>query len=128
MTSLDPWRRRLQMWAAGQLGTALLLLARPEQAVALIGADETSAPSTWIVRLLGLRLFAQATVQLFRPNSTTALAGAAVDTAHAASMVAVAVTSARYRRAALLSGGAAAGSAAVLITMADRVALEASSR
>ncbi len=61
-----------------------------------------------LVRLLGARQLAQAAVSARRPTASVLLAGAGVDTLHAASMAAVALRRRRYHRAAAADGKVAA--------------------
>lgn len=94
----------------GALGLALL--AYP-QARALVGVGIAPTP-TWVVRLLGGRLLAQAIVELVYRTPRAALGGAAMDATHALSMVALAAGSRRHRRPALRSAVVATASAAAL--------------
>jgi hypothetical protein len=68
-------------------------------------------PARWVVRLLGARVVLQQVAVLAVPTRPLVLLGAAVDALHAASMVATALASPRYRRAAALSAATASGSA-----------------
>lgn len=76
-------------------------------------------PSTWIIRLLGLRTLVQGLMQLTRPQRTTFAVCAAVDLTHAASMLLAAQAWPTYRRAALLSAAGAGLSAVVGVTAAS---------
>jgi hypothetical protein len=96
-------------------GTAML--ARPEQ-VARLAAPHGSRPDAWIVRLLGGRQLLQHALILYRPTRGVVLAGAAVDTLHALSMLGAAALWRQYRRPALLSAATAGGSAAAAAVLA----------
>ena len=61
-----------------------------------------------LVRILGARQLAQATLIAARPSASRILAGSAVDGLHAASMVLLARTSTRMSRPALASAAVAA--------------------
>jgi hypothetical protein len=65
-----------------------------------------------LLRVLGLRNLAQAAVSAAVPGPRVLRAGVGVDLLHAASMLTVAATSHRHRRAALTQAGAALGFAA----------------
>jgi hypothetical protein len=91
--------------AAGLAAGALLLL-RPEAALARL-APEYPRQRRWVVRLLGARLVAQHAAVLAAPRPGVVRASAAVDLLHAATMVPL-LRSARYGRAARISGGLAA--------------------
>ncbi|GAB2461170.1 hypothetical protein [Jatrophihabitans fulvus] len=101
--------------SARALGVANLIAgavmaARP-QAVAHAAGRPGARPHPGIVRVLGLRQLAQGAVTLVSPSADVLWLGAAVDSAHAASMLPFAVT--RFRRAALLSAAIAASSALI---------------
>jgi hypothetical protein len=70
------------------------------------------------VRLLGARYLAQAAAELGRPTREVWLAASAVDTMHAATMVAAAFTWPSYRRAAAVSGALALLSAGATASVA----------
>lgn len=76
----------------------------PASLLRLVGISDASPKATAIVRILGLRDVAQALVCAPAPTRSVVLLGAGVDGVHAASMVALAVSSPRWRRAALFSG------------------------
>jgi hypothetical protein len=80
---------------------------------AVLGAVSTPAPrpARRVVRLLGARVVLQQVAVLAVPSRPLVLLGAAVDTLHAASMLATALASPRYRRAAALSAATASASA-----------------
>jgi hypothetical protein len=75
-------------------------------------------PPTLIVRVLGVREIGQGLGTAARPDATALTLGAAVDVAHLASMVALAVISSRWRRTAIGSGALAAVSAATGLVLA----------
>ena len=111
------WTRRLARLLAG-LGVAsgVALVARPD-AIADRLCPEFPQSRRWLVRLLGLRLLAQHGAVLVAPRRDLIRLSSAVDLVHAASMVPF-VASARYGRAARLSGGLAAAYAAVALAVA----------
>jgi hypothetical protein len=90
--------------AGGVWGLALLI--RPHRVVAAL-CPEFPESRMWVVRVLGARLVAQHAVVLTGPRTPVVRAAAVVDAVHAASMVPLLAVP-RYRRAALVSGGAAA--------------------
>jgi hypothetical protein len=105
-------RQRLTRLLAGSgVAVGLALLARPRQVVDAV-APAFPRNRLWIVRVLGARLVAQHAVVAVAPETPVVRAASAVDLLHAASMVPL-LASARYRRAALVSGGAAAAYAAL---------------
>jgi hypothetical protein len=111
-------RTTLRALAAVQTAGAAVLAVKPESATKLIGDDRRLSPPAWIVRVLGVRSAVQGAAQLAWPTPAFAWLGAAVDGTHAASMIFVAARSPRYRRAAMLSGGAALVTAALLAAVA----------
>jgi hypothetical protein len=110
----------LRVAAAAQGALASVLAVTPERAISWIGEDRRLAPPTWLVRMLGVRSLAQAAALFVRPTAELATLGALVDATHAASMVAVAVSSRRYRRAAVFSGSVATVSAAGVLAVERR--------
>ena len=98
------------------VGSALLI--SPHQAATLAARGPGGAPPNWVIRLLGLRMVAQAGFELSRPTPQVLAASAGIDGVHAASMLPV-LLSGRYRRAALVSAGVALVSATGL-TLAQR--------
>lgn len=79
-----------QVLVPGRLGAVVLRLHRPP-----------GPPLTHVARVLGARHLAQALPCAVWPRRGVLQAGVAVDGLHAASMVALAVASPRWRRAAL---------------------------
>jgi hypothetical protein len=96
--------------------SGVALLARPQQVVDRL-CPELPHDRVWLARLLGLRLLVQHGAVLLEPHPVLVRAGSAVDLAHAASMVPFAA-SARYGRAARISGALAAGYAGVAMAVA----------
>jgi hypothetical protein len=96
-----------------------LLLARPDTVTALIAADEPQPPA-WLVRVLGGRLLTQGLLEYARPHPFVVLAGAAVDSVHAASMIGAAMVWPAYRRTATASAAEATLSAVLGATLARR--------
>jgi hypothetical protein len=72
------------------------------------------------VRVLGGRLVLQNALAWLVPSRSVLLGGAAVDAAHALSMVAAAARRPGCRRAALTSGATAAASAVAAVAAAGR--------
>ena len=95
-----------------------VLLIAPSRAATLVARGPGGAPPNWVIRLLGLRMVAQAGFELSHPTPEVLAASAGVDGVHAASMLPVLLSS-RYRRPALVSAGVALASAAGL-TCAQR--------
>lgn len=118
MSAIGSPRSTLRAIAIVQAAVATVLAGRPDDANRLAGQDPHAAPPTWIVRVLGIRQLGQAAFQFAKPTPAVAYTAAAVDASHAASMVWVALRSARYRRAAALSGALAAASALALAAAA----------
>lgn len=110
----SPRRRSSPIRALAAAGAAwgLALLIRPGGVVDAC-CPEFPASRLWIVRVLGARLVAQNAALLLRPGGSAARAASLVDGLHAASMLPL-LGSARYRRAALVSGGVAAAWAALV--------------
>lgn len=105
--------------AARSIGAAHALLAAvlllfPRQVAGSIAGRSGAQPPPWLVRVLGLRVAAQAGLELASRTPDALTASAIVDGLHAASMLPVLV-SARYRRPALLSAGLAVASATALV-------------
>jgi hypothetical protein len=95
------------LWGAAQL-------AFPEQLLQAVAAGRPQPPP-WLVRVLGARMLVQYGLAVRAPDRPVLAGSAAVDGLHAASMLAVAATSARHRRVALISAGiAGTGSLAAL--------------
>jgi hypothetical protein len=120
VTTKDDGRWRLVTRLLAGLGAAsgAALLTRPQRVVDRL-CPELPRDRVWLVRLLGLRLVAQHGAVLLEPHPLLVRAGSAVDLLHAASMVPFAA-SARYGRAARLSGALAAAYAAVAMAVAPR--------
>ena len=103
-------------WAVlGGWGAALV--AVPRWAGRLTGEPQ---PPSAVVRVLGARRLVQELVLLRWPTREVALAAAAVDGLHAASMLAAVRLWPRYRRAALTSAAISAVSGAVTLVRASR--------
>jgi hypothetical protein len=93
-------------------GAAGATLATCPEAVAHRVGDKSSVP-VGIVRLLGLRMVAQAVVEIVRPDRRVLWCGAGVEAAHGASMLAARAVWPQYRRSATASAAIAFGFAAV---------------
>ena len=116
-----PGTRRLvliRMLAALGLTWGVALLARPRPLVDAL-CPEYPRSRVWVVRVLGARLLVQHAGVLVAPGARLVGAASGVDLLHAASMVPL-LRSPRYRRAALVSGGVAAVSAAVFPAVVPR--------
>ena len=94
----EPSVARFGQFRAG-LGTAQALF--PGLASRLLVVRPLDRCSRGVVRALGIRQLCQAIVTGAEPSAAVLLLGAEVDAAHAASMVALALCSRRWRRAAL---------------------------
>jgi hypothetical protein len=118
MTDTANRGRRAATRALAALGVAsgVALLARPGQIVDRL-CPEFPPSRRWIARVLGARLVVQHTAVLLTPTAAMLRAASAVDLLHAASMVPL-VGSARYGRAARISGGLAAAYAAGALAVA----------
>src|SRR5947209_18128410 len=98
----------------------IALLAAPRRALGgpRLGADEPGA--VVFARLLGTRQLAEAALLARHPARRLLLAGAAVDAAHAASMLALCALSPRRRRLAVASAASGALLAAWGTVLAGR--------
>jgi hypothetical protein len=110
--------RALQLLSGVLLAWGAVLVARP-RAVASALAPEYPADRDWVVRVLGARQVVQHGVLLAAHDRPLTYAGVGVDVLHALSMLPF-TRSPRYRRAALVSGGTAAASAALTAALAGR--------
>lgn len=102
-------RRISRLHAAAGITTGLALLISPQRVVGLL-APEFPRERRWLVRALGARVLVQDAAVLVRPEPAVVAAGAAVDVLHALSMLPF-LRSARYGRAARISGAVSAGAA-----------------
>jgi hypothetical protein len=81
----------------------LCLIARPEPVLAVLGPHSPSPQlDTAVLRVLGARQLAQASVTALVPSRKVLALGAIVDVLHAASMVGLAAMDADRRREGLL--------------------------
>jgi hypothetical protein len=92
--------------AVVRLLLALLLVARPAQVGRAVAGSDAGPPPSWLVRILGGRLLVESLAEFARPTPAVVRVGAAVDAAHAASMLALSVAPS-HRRAVLTSGAVA---------------------
>lgn len=104
--------RAVRLVAAAGLGWGLALQFAPD-AVADRLCPELPVDRRWVARVLGARLVAQHVTLLAAPRAPFLRAFAAVEALHAVSMLPL-LRLPPYRRAALISAGVAAGSAAAL--------------
>jgi hypothetical protein len=98
-----------------------IYLAFPARAASAIGAGEPGTAAVRVARVLGARHAAQALATTGHPPGTVLALGAGVDAAHAASMLALAVISPRWRRPAVRDGLIAATLAGVGVAAARSV-------
>ena len=120
MTQDDARRALTRLLAGLGAGWGLALLVRPGVVVDR-RSPEFPRSRMWVVRILGLRLLAQHAAVLAAPQGRLVAAASGIDLLHAATMVPL-LREPRYRRAALISGGVAAASAAVFPAVALRPA------
>jgi hypothetical protein len=102
-------RRISRLHAAAGITTGLALLTSPQRVAGLL-APEFPRERYWVVRAFGARVLVQDAAVLVRPEPAVVAAGAAVDVLHALSMLPL-LRSARYGRAAWISGAVSAGAA-----------------
>jgi hypothetical protein len=102
----------VRLLAVERCGVGAALLGRPNAVSLLVSADESLSPA-WLVRILGTRMLAQGLLVLVSPRRRLVLAGAAIDLAHAASMIVAMVLLPAQRRAATASAAEASLAAAV---------------
>jgi hypothetical protein len=115
-TRTGPRSTATRLLAALGVGWGLTLLVRPEAVIDRL-CPEFPRSRLWLARVLGARLLVQHGALLAAPESRLVGAASGVDLLHAASMVPL-LRSPHYRRAALISGGVAAVSAAVFPAVA----------
>jgi hypothetical protein len=120
MTTRSDTRRLvlIRLLAVLGLGWGTAHLARPGSLVDAV-CPEYPRSRVWVVRVLGARLLLQHAAVLAAPGTRLVGAASGVDLLHAASMVPL-LRLPRYRRAALVSGGVAALSAAVFPAVVPR--------
>jgi hypothetical protein len=85
---------------------AFVLVARPAHVGRAVAGNDAGPPPSWLVRVLGGRLLVESLAELARPTPPVVRVGAAVDAAHAASMLVLSVAPS-HRRAVLTSGAVA---------------------
>jgi hypothetical protein len=93
------------------------LLGRPN-VVSRRVSDGESLPPAWLVRILGARMLAQGLLEFVRPRRRLVLVGAAVDIAHAVSMIVPVVLLPAQRRTAAASAAEASLSAVAAVALA----------
>lgn len=110
----EPSRRRLSRgWGAALMAVGIATAGRPDQAADVAAGRTDGRPDPRVVRILGVRQAGQGVLVALCPSRSVTTLAVFADASHALSMVALAVFSARYRRAALLSAGIAVSSAGV---------------
>ncbi len=82
-------------------GTALLLA--PDAVRRGVNYGRADPRTRWVTRILGARELAQGLITSRHRSRASSLTGAAVDTTHAATMLALAIRRAAYRRPATAS-------------------------
>jgi hypothetical protein len=92
--------------AVGRCLTGGAMLLAPNTISRLVAPHEPP-PAPWVVRLLGGRLFAQGVFEFARPAKAVLFAGAAVDMAHATTMIVAMAVLPAHRRAAAASATSA---------------------
>ena len=107
------WRTGLRVIAAMQVAAGATLAARPNTVIHLVDRRRGGAPA-WLVRVLGTRMLLQGVAEIAVDDPVVILGGGLVDATHAASMLAAAAASPRFRRPALVSAAVAGASAAAL--------------
>ena len=100
--------------AAAQVATGALAAARPDAVLGLVDRHRAGPPA-WLVRVLGGRMVLQGVAEIALDDPSVLVGGALVDATHAASMLATAAVSPRFRRPALVSAAVAGASAAALV-------------
>ena len=120
MTRNGGRRRATRLLSVLAAGWGLALLLRPADVVDRL-CPEFPRSRLWTARVLGGRLLVQHVLMLAAPDPRVVGAASGVDLLHAASMVPL-LRYPRYRRAALVSGGVAAASAAVFPAVVPRSA------
>lgn len=107
----------LRMLCSVRAGVGLARVAFPDTVLPGLAATPLPSHARLVVRLLGARQIVQGVVTRREPTRTVLCLGAAVDAAHAASMVGLAFDR-RYRRTALADAGIATAFAFVGIVVA----------
>jgi hypothetical protein len=108
----DRHRPTARLLAGAGVAWGLALLARPDR-VADVLCPDLPEDRRWVVRVLGTRLVVQHATLLVAPVRPFLPIAVTVEGLHAVSMLPL-LGLPRYRRAALVSGGIAAVSAAAL--------------
>jgi hypothetical protein len=101
-------RRSLLAISLARAGYGAALLAAPGPMIGFCTGQPPSPRARQVARVLGIRHLAQAAVMAWAPGPEMVTAGSAIDLAHAASMLALAVASRPLRRAELADALAAA--------------------
>lgn len=107
-------------FAAGRLVWGIALLVAPRRIYRAASGSAGTSGTAAVVRVLGVREAAQASLGLAAPTPFVLAAGATVDGIHALSMLAVAALSRRRRRPAVAAAGVAFGSTLIGLAMARR--------
>ncbi|GGK81242.1 hypothetical protein [Mangrovihabitans endophyticus] len=103
---------RLTAGVAFRAGWGLVLLCAPRRVLACGGHPAPAAPARAVARILGTRHLIQAGLTALAPTRPVVALGAVADVLHAATGVALAVTSPRWRAVAVADTALAAGFAA----------------
>jgi hypothetical protein len=99
-------------WEWARLGWGAALALAPARVCRLLTATPLDRRASLVTRVLGARTLAQTLLLSAHRSRRAVLAGAAVDAAHAATMVPLVVRSRTYATPAAVSAGVAATSAA----------------
>jgi hypothetical protein len=108
---------RIRAFGVGQGALGVALLSCPS-VIATWTAKGTSAPPTWLVRVLGARLLGQGCWLTAHPSNDVLALGRFVDTIHGSTMLIAAAAKPSYRRSAVSAAGAA--SVSIVISLAVR--------
>ena len=106
-------RRFARGWGAAVAAVGVATAGRVDQAADFAAGETEGRPDPRVIRILGIRQVGQGVLVALHPSRSTVILAVFADASHALSMVGLAIFSARFRRAALLSAAAAASSAAV---------------
>lgn len=105
---------------ATQLALGVALTVSPGHVLLAVDADDDAVSRT-VARVLGARLVGQGTVLIGSPRVRVLHGSAVIDTAHATTMVALAVHSPTRRPAAVASGALATVAALTSMLIARRI-------
>ncbi len=98
----------------------MMLLGAPNTVTGMVAGSDPRPPA-WLVRVLGARLLVQGLLEYVRPRRRVLLVGAAIDLAHAASMLALLLLLPVYRRTASASAAEAVLAAVLTASAAQQL-------